>query len=165
MNKSVKVLGIAGLFILGACGHERSPVTGWNYNDSNNGGFEVNPYEEQETGPGLVFIEGGTFTMGRVQDDVMSDWNNVPRRVTVSSFYMDETEVTNTDYREYLYWTNKVFGPNYPQVYVKALPDTLVWRSKLAFMEDMVKYYLRHPSYQDYPVVGLNWLQANDYCK
>lgn len=165
MNKSVKILGIAGLFILGACGHERSPVTGWNYNDPNNGGFEVNPYEEQETGPGLVFIEGGTFTMGRVQDDVMSDWNNVPRRVTVSSFYMDETEITNADYREYLYWTNRVFGPNYPQVYIKALPDTLVWRNKLAFMEDMVKYYFRHPSYQQYPVVGVNWLQASDYCK
>ncbi len=118
------------LFILGACSKEHSPVTGWNYNDPSNGGFEVSPYEEQETGPGLVFIEGGTFTMGRTQDDVMSDWNSVPRRVTVSSFYMDETEVTNTDYREYLYWTNRVFGPNYPQVYVKALPDTLVWRNR-----------------------------------
>lgn len=165
MNKSVKILGVAGLFIMGACSQPRSPVTGWNYNDSKNGGFETNPYAGQETGPGLVFIEGGTFTMGRVQDDVMADWNNVPRRVTVSSFYMDETEVTNTDYREYLYWTFRVFGPNYPQIYVKALPDTLVWRNKLAFMDDMVKYYFRHPSYQDYPVVGVNWLQASDYCK
>jgi len=165
LNKTVKILSVAGTVILASCGHERSGVTGWNYNDSTNGGFEVNPYEEQETGPGLVFIEGGTFTMGRVQDDVMADWNNVPRRVTVSSFYMDETEVTNTDYREYLYWTNRVFGPNYPQVYIKALPDTLVWRSKLSFMDDMVKYYFRHPSYQNYPVVGVNWLQASDFCK
>jgi sulfatase modifying factor 1 len=165
MNKSAKVLGIAGLIVLGSCSKDRSPVTGWNYNDPANGGFQVSPYEEQETGPGLVFIEGGTFTMGRTQDDVMTDWNNVPRRVTVSSFYMDETEVTNTDYRNYLYWTDRVFGPNYPQIYIKALPDTLVWRSKLAFMEDMVKYYFRHPSYQDYPVVGIDWEQANDFCK
>jgi formylglycine-generating enzyme len=165
MNKSVKILGAAGLLILASCGQEKSSVTGWNYNDPKNGGFETNPYEGQETGPGLVFIEGGTFTMGRVQDDVLADWNNVPRRVTVSSFYLDETEVTNTNYREYLYWTGRVFGPNYPQVYVKALPDTLVWRSKLAYMDDMVKYYFRHPSYQDYPVVGVDWLQASDYCK
>jgi len=165
MNRSIKILGIAGVFILGACGKERSPVTGWNYNDPKNGGFQTNPYAGQETGPGLVFVEGGTFTMGRVQDDVMGDWNNVPRRVTVSSFYMDETEVANKAYREYLYWTNRVFSNDYPQIYIKALPDTLVWRSKLAYMDDMVKYYFRHPAYQDYPVVGINWLQANDFCK
>jgi hypothetical protein len=40
----------------------------------------------------------------------------------------------------------------------------LVWRSKLAFNEPYVEYYLRHPAYRDYPVVGVNWLQANDYC-
>ena len=43
--------------------------------------------------------------MGQVEEDFIKDWNNVPRRqVTVSSFYMDENEVTNLDYREYLYW-------------------------------------------------------------
>lgn len=165
MKIKARILGVAATLLLASCAHERSSVTGWNYNDPKNGGFEVVPYEEQETGPGLVFIEGGTFTMGRVEDDVMYDWNNMPRRVTVSSFYMDETEVTNTDYREYLYWTNRVFGPNYPQIYVKALPDTLVWRSKLAYNEPYVKYYFRHPAYQDYPVVGINWLQATDFCK
>jgi sulfatase modifying factor 1 len=165
MKKTVRILGIAATITLASCAHERSSVTGWNYNDPKNGGFEVMPYEEQETGPGLVFIEGGTFSMGRAEDDVMYDWNNVPRRVTVSSFYIDETEVTNTNYREYLYWTARVFGPNYPQIYVKALPDTLVWRSKLAYNEPYVKYYLRHPAYNDYPVVGVNWLQATDFCK
>jgi gliding motility-associated lipoprotein GldJ len=165
MNSKVRIVGFATTLLLAACSHDRSSVTGWNYNDPKNGGFEVVPYEEQETGPGLVFIEGGTFTMGRVEDDVMYEWNNVPRRVTVSSFYMDETEVTNTNYREYLYWTSRVFGPNYPQIYVKALPDTLVWRDKLAYNEPYVKYYFRHPAYQDYPVVGVDWLQATDFCK
>lgn len=165
MNSKARILGVAATLLLAGCAHDRSSVTGWNYNDPKNGGFEVMPYEEQETGPGLVFIEGGTFTMGRVEDDVMYDWNNMPRRVTVSSFYMDETEVTNTNYREYLYWTDRVFGPNYPQIYIKALPDTLVWRSKLAYNEPYVKYYFRHPAYQDYPVVGVDWLQATDFCK
>jgi gliding motility-associated lipoprotein GldJ len=155
---------VAALSFLASCQKERSNVTGWNYNDPDNGGFEVVPYEEQETGPGLVFIEGGTFTMGRVEQDVNYDWNNQPRRVTVSSFYMDETEVRNLDYLEYLYWTDRVYGADYPQIFVSQLPDTLVWREKLAYNEPYVLYYLRHPSYRDYPVVGVNWLQASNFC-
>jgi len=45
--------------------------TGWKINDKE-GGFQYNTkFKEQETAPGLVFVEGGTFTMGKVQDDVM----------------------------------------------------------------------------------------------
>ncbi|REJ81175.1 MAG: gliding motility lipoprotein GldJ [Bacteroidetes bacterium] len=150
---------------LSSCGKEKSSVTGWNYNDPKNGGFEVVPYDEQETGPGLVLIEGGTFTMGRTEQEITHDWNNIPRRVTVSSFYMDETEVANIHYLEYLYWISRVFGSDYPEVYKKALPDTLVWRDKLAYNEPFVELYLRHPAYQQYPVVGVNWLQASDFCK
>ena len=157
-------LGFILAVVLVSCSQERSPVTGWAYNDPANGGFEKPPYEEQETGPGLVLIEGGTFTMGRTENDVTYEWNNVPRRVTVSSFYMDETEVSNLGYVEYLYWTGRVFGPVFPDIYYKALPDTLVWREKLAYNEPYVEYYLRHPAYRDYPVVGVNWLQANDFC-
>ena len=161
-----KVVGFASaaVLLLASCGKERSPVTGWAYNTPENGGFEKVPYEEQETGPGLVLVEGGTYTMGRTETDVTYDWNNIPRRVTVSSFYLDETEVTNFSYLEYLYWTGRVFGPTYPEVYYKALPDTLVWREKLAYNEPYVDYYLRHPAYRDYPVVGVSWLQATDFC-
>lgn len=155
----------AGLgFSLISCQKDNSNTTGWNYNDPKNGGFEVVNYEGQETGPGLVFVEGGTFSMGRVEQDVRYDWDNIPRRVTVSSFYMDETEVTNTDYREYLHWITRVFYASYPEVFKKALPDTLVWRSRLAYNEPLVELYLRHPAYAFYPVVGINWLQATDYC-
>ena len=152
--------------IVAACssgGREVSTTTGWEYNDPDNGGFEVKFGYEQQTGPGLVLVQGGTFTMGRVEQDLLYDWNNIPRRVTVSSFYMDQTEVRNVDYREYLYWIHRVFV-DYPQVYKKALPDTLVWRRPMAYNEPYVQYYFRHPAYNDYPVVGVNWLQANDYC-
>jgi formylglycine-generating enzyme required for sulfatase activity len=168
MIKRSKLTGLL-LFIVGtlffmSCSKEQSPTTGWNYNDRKNGGFEVVPFEEQETGPGLVLIEGGTFVMGRTEQDVMHRWDNMPRRVTVPSFYMDQTEVRNLDYLEYLYWLNRVFGIDYPRIVQKALPDTLVWREKLAYNEPMVEYYLRHPAFRDYPVVGVNWLQARDYC-
>jgi len=162
---SSKLILISGILALASsCGRERSPVTAWEYNNPKNGGFEVGPYEEQETGPGLILVEGGTFTMGRAEQDVTYDWNTIPRRVTVSSFYMDQTEVTNLNYLEYLHWTRRVFGANFYDVLKKALPDTLVWRERLAFNEPYVEYYLRHPSYRDYPVVGVNWLQASDFC-
>jgi len=145
-------------------GGERSSATGWKYNDPEWGGFEKKSYEGQIDGPNLVLIEGGTYAMGLTQQDVTFEYNNVPRRVTVSSFYMDETEVSNINYREYLHWLRNKYV-SYPEVYRKALPDTLVWREELAYNEPMVETYLRHPSYDDYPVVGVNWNQANDYSK
>ena len=148
-----------------SCSSESSQSTGWDYNNPDFGGFEYyGDYYEQETGPGLVLIEGGSFTMGRTEQDITYDWNNVPRTVTVSTFYMDETEVRNVDYREYLYWISRVFV-DYPEVYKKALPDTLVWRRRLGYNEPQVEYYFRHPAYAEYPVVGVNWLQASDFCQ
>lgn len=170
--KNLRVLSIIliGFSMITSCsllggggGANESSTTGWTYNDPEWGGYEVIPEHEQVTGPGLVLIEGGTFTMGRVEQDVMFDWNNIPRRVTVSSFYIDETEVRNVDYREYLHWVSRVYA-DYPEVFVKALPDTLVWRSPLGYNEPYVKYYFRYPSYNEYPVVGVSWEQANDYC-
>jgi gliding motility-associated lipoprotein GldJ len=163
-NSFMLIVLMGAMVSLTSCKYEASNATGWNYNDPKNGGFEKAPYYEQETGPGLVLIEGGTFTMGATEQMVTKDWTNMQRRVTVSSFYMDETEVTNIYWLEYLYWLKRVYGDDYPEIYNKALPDTLVWRSKLAYNEPYVDYYLRHPAFNDYPVVGVNWLQANDFC-
>ncbi len=158
---------LSSLLLLGACSKRNqgeSSTTGWKYNDPKWGGFEKVDYQGQITGPNLVLIEGGTFTMGLTEEDVTYEWNNIPRRVTVSSFYMDETEVTNINYREYLHWLNRVYK-SYPEVFKKALPDTLVWREELAFNEPFVETYFRYPSYDEYPVVGVSWLQAVEYCK
>jgi formylglycine-generating enzyme len=160
----IAVLLLSSCSLFNKKGNENvSATTGWEYNNPDNGGFEVTIGAEQKTGPGLILIEGGVFRMGRVQQDVMFDWNNSPRTVTVSSFYMDETEVRNVDYREYLHWLRRVYK-SYPEVYRRALPDTLVWRSPMGFNDPYVQYYFRHPSYNNYPVVGVSWLQANDYC-
>ena len=158
-------VAVAGVFIVASCSREASNVTGWDYNNPKQGGYQKVPFVDQETGPGLLLVEGGTFTMGRTEQDVMYDWNNRPARVTVSSFYMDQTEITNFHWLEYLYWVSRAYNETYPMVYKNALPDTLVWRSKLGDNEKYVDYYLRHPAYRDYPVVGVSWLQANDFCK
>lgn len=159
-------IGILGLAALSAsCSKESSRSTGMPFNDESYGGFERPAFTEQETGPGLVFIEGGSFVMGRTEGDIYFEWDSEPRKVSVSSFYMDETEVTNFMYTEYLYWINRTYGADYPEVYNNALPDTNIWREKLAYNESYVKYYLRHPAYRDYPVVGISWLQANNFAK
>ncbi|MEJ2113916.1 MAG: gliding motility lipoprotein GldJ [Flavobacteriaceae bacterium] len=143
-----------------------SRATGWQIN-AREGGFQYNNnFKEQETAPGLVFIEGGTFTMGRVNDDVMHDWNNTPNQQHVQSFYMDETEVTNMMYLEYLDYIKRVYPPtdeNYRAIYHGALPDTLVWRNRLGYNEVMTENYLRHPAYREYPVVGVSWIQAVEF--
>ncbi|WP_163393238.1 gliding motility lipoprotein GldJ [Flavobacterium limi] len=144
-----------------------SRATGWDV-DSQNGTAARNAGKKQQAGPGLVFVEGGTFTMGKVQDDVMHDWNNTPTQQHVQSFYMDETEVTNGMYLEYLEWLKKVFPPteeSYKNIYAGASPDTLVWRNRLGYNETMTNNYLRHPAYADYPVVGVNWIQAVEFSK
>ena len=154
------------IIALGSCAKKNqnsSRTTGWNYNDPENGGFEVAKYVDQEAGPGLVLIEGGTFVMGATQEPTIFTRNNQPTRITVRSFYMDQNEVSNVDYLEYLHWLNRVFGNRYPEVVRKALPDTLVWRQRLAYNEPLVNNYLRHPSFKNYPVVGVSWVQANDY--
>jgi len=140
--------------------------TGWQIN-AKDGGFQYNTnFKGQETAPGLVFVEGGTFTRGKVQDDVMHDWNNSPNQQHVQSFYMDETEVTNLMYLEYLDWIKRVYPPaddRFKEIYAGAAPDTLVWRNRLGYSEMMVENYLRHPAFRDYPVVGVNWIQAVEY--
>lgn len=147
---------------------ETSGATGWAYNDKSQGGFQVAKPKDIKAGPGLVFVQGGTFTMGATQEDVMSDWNNVPKRITVNSFFIDKTEVANVHYREYMYWLSQVFDPEAEPrnqaILDAALPDTLVWRSELAFNEPYVEYYFRHPAYNFYPVVGVTWQQAHDFC-
>ena len=141
-----------------------SPTTGWVYNSPKNGGFEYHSGYKQNAGPGLVFIQGGTFTMGRVEQDVMFENNNTPRRVTVGSFYMDETEVRNIDWREYMDWIQRVY-PTDREIAQSVVPDTLVWRNELAYNEPYIEFYLRHAAYSEYPVVGVNWVQVDKYCK
>ncbi|MER3499509.1 MAG: gliding motility lipoprotein GldJ, partial [Chitinophagaceae bacterium] len=168
LSAAVFISSCKGKGLFGKKKYSKSEATGWNYNDKNMGGYQVAKAKEQGTGPGLVFVQGGTFTMGQTEEDVMGEWNNIPRRVSVPSFYMDRTEVANVHYREYIYWLNRVFDPqsdpNNQKIIDAALPDTMVWRSELSYNEPLVEYYFRHPGFNNYPVVGVSWRQAHDYC-
>ncbi|PAW92221.1 gliding motility lipoprotein GldJ [Mucilaginibacter sp. MD40] len=162
-NTALVMLGL-GVMLSSCSKKEQSQKTGMAYNDRTNGGYLRFRQTHPTPGPGLVPIEGGTFVLGGSADqDITYEYNNVRRRVTVPSFYMDETEVSNQDWLDYLHWINITF-PNDQELYYNALPDTLVWRRPLSYNEPYVDNYLRHPAFQDYPVVGVTWDQAQDYC-
>lgn len=170
MKRTLFGLGIILLgsaTVLSSCTKARgvSDKTGWNYNDSRLGGFDVKEFNNQQTGPGLVPIEGGRFVMGQTEEDLYYSRNNIPRTVSVSSFYMDETEVANVHYREYTYWMARMYNSDYPELVQASLPDTTVWRTALSYNEPLVNYYFRYAGYNEYPVVGVSWNQANQYCK
>ena len=61
--------------------------TGWKPNDQK-GWFFTGKQQKQKGWPGMVYVEGATFTMGAVKDDVMHDWNNTPKRMQVSAFFI-----------------------------------------------------------------------------
>ena len=71
-------------------------------------------------------------------------------------------------YLEFLDWLKLVFPQDnlqYKQIYEGAIPDTLVWRNQLGYVEELTTNYLRHPAYAEYPVVGVNWLQAVQFAE
>ncbi len=144
-----------------------STATGLKYNEADGGGFPVNPYDEQPDAPNMVFIEGGRAVMGSFEEDVMSYRDNIERTVSVASFYMDETEIANIHWLEYLHYLTvdspRSSDPNVRDAYARALPDTGVWRGKLAFNDPYVEHYLRYPGFRYFPVVGITWKQANEY--
>lgn len=138
-----------------------STATGLVYNDEDNNGFMVNPFSGQPEGPNLVFIEGGRAVVGSFEEDILNRRDNVERTVSVASFYMDETEIANIHWLEYLHYLN--VSDSSREVYMAALPDTTVWESRLAYNDPYVDHYLRYPGFRYFPVVGVSWTQANNY--
>ncbi|MEM6723982.1 MAG: SUMF1/EgtB/PvdO family nonheme iron enzyme [Bacteroidota bacterium] len=88
---------------------------------------------------------------------------NPPNTLKVAdNFYVDETELTNIAYLEYLYWIGGTYGET-SEVYLEALPDTTVWEQVGPLPDSYLEGYLRHPTFHDYPVVGISLEQAIAY--
>jgi formylglycine-generating enzyme len=105
-------------------------------------GTEMSKTTEKHTiakdGKEMILIPGGEFEMGR--EDAY--WEEKPvHKVTVKSFYMDKTLVTNRDYKKYCDEAGKPYPPN------------PIWK-------EMPHYFLDYP---DYPVVNVAWPQAGEY--
>mmetsp|Transcript_6244 Transcript_6244/g.14065 ORF Transcript_6244/g.14065 Transcript_6244/m.14065 type:complete len:401 (+) Transcript_6244:5924-7126(+) len=141
---------------------KKSLTTGAPFNDGEDG-FEVLPFKQQIKGPGLTFIEGGMTVLGVISERSPHDPNPYfEKTVSLASFFIDETAVTNIAYREYL---DDLQKNDREEAYIAAQPDEQVWVRALAFNDSLVKNYLRHPGFRYYPVVGVNWEQANAFCE
>ena len=162
-------VAMVGLLALASCGKGGPPTatqpgkysstTGIEYNTEK--GMTVANFKKVPEGPGLVFIEGGRTVLGSQEEDITRTHDNIERTVTIASFYMDEAEVANIHWLEYLHFVRQ---DSAEEVYRAALPDTTVWARDLSFNDPYVTYYLRYPGFRYFPVVGVNWLQADDYC-
>ncbi|GAC1367228.1 MAG: hypothetical protein NVS3B25_06050 [Hymenobacter sp.] len=162
-------MAVVGLAALASCGKKGPPTatkpgkysstTGIEYNTEK--GMAVANFKKIPEGPGLVFIEGGRTVLGSGEEDITMSHDNIERTVTIASFYMDEAEVANIHWLEYLHFIRQDSAEEF---YKSALPDTTVWARDLSFNDPYVTYYLRYPGFRYFPVVGVSWLQADDYC-
>lgn len=81
--------------------------------------------------------------------------------VAVHGFFMSKTEVSNLDYKEYLYHL-KSEGNH--EAYLAALPDTAKWTAYDSGLAAYSNHYFQHPAYRNFPVVNITRQQAENYC-
>ncbi|MBP9215353.1 MAG: SUMF1/EgtB/PvdO family nonheme iron enzyme [Chitinophagaceae bacterium] len=200
---------------------------------------------------GMVYVPPGTFHMGPSDEDINFNYTARNKQVSINGFWMDATEITNNEYRQFVYWTRdsialkelkyvktssngggdssvavdwsrrkdikydqksletlgnalmvdapdringkievdpkkivyhieyfdmkeaaklenkdakrKTFIKKYDE---KIYPDTLVWMRDFSYSynDPMAKRYFSHPSFGNYPVVGISWKQAVAFC-
>ena len=132
------------------------------YAEEEEEGFTVADFGGQPPGPNQVLVQGGRAVLGTFEEDVFYTHDNVERTVTVQSFFLDQTEIANIHWLEYLHYIQRDSSETY---YESALPDTTGWEKELAFNTPYVSNYLRYPGFRYYPVVGVSWEQAVDYCR
>ncbi len=192
----------------------------------------INPY-------GMVYVPSGTLHIGQSDQDVFNTYTQKPKSISIQGFYMDDTEVTNNEYRQFVHWvrdsiahtimgdfkeddfgneqldweyeldyssedldemyyegdmmlngkreldtkqyeykyqwidwkkaahdkTSSVRSNLIEEESVEIFPDTLVWIRDFAYSynEPYTRNYFWHPSFDDYPVVGVNWKQAKAF--
>lgn len=169
MSKFLALSCLVMLLLLPSCRQKdnmatTSEKTGWNYNDSRQGFFDVTTEYYGKCPMGMIYVPVASTVRGQNSDMISAKENNAKKRVAASGFYMDEYEVTNLNWREYVKWLDIVYQHD-PRQIVLALPDETVWRKELAYNEPYVEDYYGHVAYGYYPVVGVSWVQASKYCE
>lgn len=124
---------------------------------------------QQFTPFGMVYCPPGTFHMGQADEDIPHTMINLNKQVTIGGFYMDDTEITNNEYRQFIYSIIEdsldILGETF--VYGELYPDTTVWMRDFSHHmgDPLTEYYFYHPAHDDYPVVGVDWVAANYFCE
>lgn len=159
------------LTLLACAGGGRiSTITGWKYDFKADDAFRGQT-PARFTPPGMVLIPGGTITVDDTEDyetathRARNNELNTRRTLAVNSFYMDQHEIRNVDWREYIAWLTAVYGKVAPERVEAARPDSKAWLENADNNQPLHVDYFTHPSYDNYPVVCISWEQANAYCK
>jgi sulfatase modifying factor 1 len=134
----------------------------YNFDEDDTTRFQVFRMPQEIVGPRLKYIQGGRAVLGSQEQDIMGFRDNAERTVTIASFYMDETEVTNVDYKEFLFNIAKNISADSLQ---KLEPRENVWANDMSYNDVYNTYYFRYPGFNFYPVAGVSWTQANAYAR
>ena len=231
MRRAIHLSALALLLIATSCGQKQTgELIGVQDRPSWKG---INPY-------GMVYVPSGTLHVGPSDQDIANTFVQRPKEISIQGFYMDDTESTNNEYRQFVKWVTEYWAHTYLDhfiedevtgeeridweyeidwsdetledlyyqgpdrfsgkrelaveklVYeyewydwqgaakndgsarrrdfikkkrVQIYPDTLVWIRDFAYSynEPMARNYFSHPSYDDYPVVGVDWHMATAF--
>jgi len=143
---------------------------------------------------GMITVPAGTFHMGQADEDPASTQVNYNKQITIGPFYMDDTEITNNEYRQFTDFFRSPSSLNTPwkddfedstkrplktnaaitqmlgdpaQFKKLYYPDSTVWVKDFVHHmgEPIQDYYFMHPGYDEFPVVGVNWNAAVFFAK
>jgi formylglycine-generating enzyme required for sulfatase activity len=122
------------------------------------------PKWDQPTPYGMVVIPPGSFHLGQNDQDVNYSQIAHNKQITISAFYMDDTEITNNEYRQFITMAMDTLPADVAEL---VYPDTMVWMRDFVFAynEPLTENYYWHPAFDDYPVVGVNWYAASEFCR
>jgi len=129
-NVSKVLLALMAILTIGACkSGDNGQLTGvlerpkWK---------ETSPY-------GMAYIPSGTLTIGPSDQDVSFSLTQRPKSISIQGFYMDETEITNNEYRQFVYWVrDSIARTRLDMVIEMESGETrLDWDQELNIMENM----------------------------
>ncbi len=141
---------------------KKSLTTGRLFNQPDT--LAVVPVKGESPIPGMIYVEGGYMIMGNLSEDKLGTGGCCAKPVTVTSFYMDQTPITNLDYREYL---DDLRKSGLMEAYNAAMPNQKVFVEDFSYNDPLTDQdsYFNMPDFMYYPVVGVSWEQATAYCK
>ncbi|MFT4758462.1 MAG: sulfatase modifying factor 1 [Paraglaciecola sp.] len=111
MKRLLKTLTALALLatIISSCGTKQSgQLTGVIERPAWKG---INPY-------GMVYIPSGTLHIGPSDQDITNTFVQRPKSISIQGFYMDDTEITNNEYRQFVYWVKDSLAHVYLDHYI-----------------------------------------------
>lgn len=119
------------MLVIASCGRrETGELTGVSDRPAWSG---INPY-------GMVYVPPGTFTVGPSDQDISNTYVQRPKTVTIQGFFMDDTEITNNEYRQFVYWVRDSLAHEYLEHYYTTDDgdDVLDWEYDIDWTDEML---------------------------